>query len=63
MAKLYYDPDHHSIDVRADDDRHGIDKLIEITAEQAAAISLSGIRFALIGLCESLDEHLPSLKR
>ena len=40
MAKLYYDPDHHSIDVRADDDRHGIDKLIEITAEQAAAISL-----------------------
>jgi hypothetical protein len=61
MAKLYYDPDLSGIHVRADDDANGVERMIEVTAEQAAAISLSGIRNAVAGVCDVLDENLPAL--
>jgi hypothetical protein len=46
MAKLYYDPYHRAIAVRRDDDDEDTAAMIEVTAEQAAAISLYGIRYA-----------------
>ena len=61
MAKLYYDLDVGGIHVRGDGDNHGVDRMIEVTAEQAAAISLSGIRHAIAGICDVLDENLPAL--
>ena len=62
MAKLYYDPDLGGIHVRADDDDHGIEGMVEVTAEQATAISLSSIRYAIAGIGEALDEHTTHLR-
>jgi hypothetical protein len=59
MAKLYYDPYHRAIAVRRDDDDEDTAAMIEVTAEQAAAISLYGIRYAVGAICDVLEEHFP----
>jgi hypothetical protein len=59
MAKLYYDPDQGGIIVRKDDDDHGVDGLVEIIAEEAAAVGLSSIARAVDNLYAALENGLP----
>jgi hypothetical protein len=62
MAKLYYDREHGGIYVRADNDDHGTAEMIEVTAEQATAISLAGLRYAVGSICDVLEESLPRIR-
>jgi hypothetical protein len=56
MAKLYYGPDYATISVRADDDTSGMEREIEVTAEQALALAASQIGLALGSLIEAVND-------
>jgi hypothetical protein len=58
MAKLYFNPEFGTIVARRDDDNHGVDDMIEITAEQGTAISLSVIGQMISNLYDVLDDKL-----
>jgi hypothetical protein len=56
MAKLYYSADYGTISLRADDDTHGLQHDIEITAEQAIAFAVSQLAAALSNLHDPISE-------
>jgi hypothetical protein len=56
MAKLYHSE--FGLSVRADDDHHGTDEMIEITPEQGVALALGHIAQAIDNLYTVLDDKL-----
>jgi hypothetical protein len=57
LAKLYFNPDFGTVVVRRDDDLHGTEEMIEVTPEQATAVSLSVIGQVLGYINDSLVEE------
>jgi hypothetical protein len=56
-TKLYFEPEHGTIVIRRADDQIGIDEMIEITPEQAMALSLSFIGQCLKSIAESMPDQ------
>jgi hypothetical protein len=59
MAKLYFQSEFGTVVVREDDDGGHTEGLIEITAEQGMALSLSVIGQMISNLYTALENGLP----
>jgi hypothetical protein len=66
MAKLFYERDHGSILVKADDDTSRQGNEIEVTPEQATAVALSRAASMLGSIADALFEieaQIPAISR